>query len=416
MGGAANVGRPAVGPVPGWLPQPAEERLAVLAQAFQERFGRAPEAVAEAPGRVNLIGEHLDYNDGLVLPAAVDRNVLVAFAVRPDADVRLYSLDFDEESRFSLEGAIRRDEDALWSNYLRGVFWALGEEEHSGPGLDLAVTGNVPVGAGLASSAALEVAALGALRAAWGLDIDDTRLALLGQRAENAFVGVQCGIMDQLAAALGVADHALLIDCRTLEHEQAPLRLAERGLAIVVVDSGVPRRLEESAYNRRREECAEALRRLREAMPERPPAALRDVSAADLEEHGGCLPPPLRRRVRHVVSEMERVGASVAALGEGDLGTFGRLMDASHASLRDDFEVSCPELDRLAELAQGLPGVLGARLTGAGFGGCTVNLVQDGVVGAFAEEVAGRYAKETGLPARMHLCCAADGLRLRRLE
>jgi galactokinase len=362
---------------------------------------------------VNLIGEHLDYNDGLVLPVAIDRTVLVAFAVRRDAEVRTYSLDFDQESRFSLDEPIGRDEQHPWSNYVRGVVQVLRDEGFSGPGLDLTVAGDVPVGSGLSSSAALEVAALGALRAAWDLDLDDRRLALLGQRAENEFVGVQCGIMDQFAAALGAADHVLLIDCRSLEHQVVPLRLDEQGFALVVADSGVPRRLERSEYNRRREECAEALELLRGAMPQ-PPAALRDVSMADLDRHGDRLRDPLRRRVRHVVTEMERVTASVGALRRGDLDAFGRLMKASHASLRDDYQVSCPELDRLAELAQSLSGVAGARLTGAGFGGCTVNLVRVKAIGTFQREVVTRYNTETDLSGKMYVCRAAEGLRLRR--
>jgi galactokinase len=384
-----------------------------LEEAFRTRFGRSPEGVAEAPGRVNLIGEHLDYNDGLVLPAAIDRTVLVGFAARSDTEVRVYSLDFDGESRFSPDGPIVRDDAHPWSDYLRGVVSVLREEGFSGSGLDLAVAGNVPVGSGLSSSAALEVAALGAVRAAWELDFDDTQLALLGQRAENEFVGVQCGIMDQFTAALGVADHALLIDCRSLEHEAVPLRLAEQNFALVVADTGLPRRLERSEYNRRREECGEALALLRAAMPQ-PSAALRDVSIVQLEEHAERLPETLRRRARHVVSEMERVVDSVRALRQGDLDAFGGLMNTSHTSLRDDYEVSCPELDRLTELAQGLPGVVGARLTGAGFGGCTVNLVRADALNAFQREVVGRYNEETGLAGKMYVCRAAEGLHLRR--
>ena len=400
MGGAPDLGRPL----------PHEERLAAVAEAFRRRFGRPPAAVSEAPGRVNLIGEHLDYNEGLVLPVAIDRSVLVAFAARLDDQVRLYSADFDQESRFSLTEPMERDEERPWSNYLRGVLWALRDEGFLGPGLDMAVAGDVPIGAGLASSAALEVAALGALRSAWGLQLDGRRLALLGQRAENAFVGVQCGIMDQFAAALAVADHALLIDCRSLEYEAVPLGLTERGLALLVADSGVPRRLESSEYNRRRQECAEALRLLQAAMAERPPAALRDVSAADLAAHVAVLPPALQRRVRHVVTEMERVRASVDALRQGRIEEFGRLMHASHASLRDDFEVSCPELDRMTDLARAVPGVLGARLTGAGFGGCTVNLVREEALAAFQTHVVERYSRETGLSGRVYVCRATDGL------
>jgi galactokinase len=387
-------------------------RLAAVRDAFCARFGRAPEGVAEAPGRVNLIGEHLDYNEGLVLPVAIDRSVLVAYAARRDAEVRLYSVDFEEESGFSLGEPIARDGERPWSNYPRGVFSVLRDEGFSGPGLDIAVTGDVPAGAGLSSSAAVEVATAGALRAAWALDIDGERLALLCQRAENEFVGVGCGIMDQLASALGEQDCALLIDCRTLAHEPIPLRLEEHSLDLVVVDSGVRRTLEGTAYNRRREECAEALRLLREAMGERPARALRDVTMADLARHAERLPPPLYRRARHVVTELQRVIEGVAALRRGDHETFGALMNASHASLRDDFEVSCPELDRLVELAQSLAGVLGARLTGAGFGGCTVQLVRREAVDAFARDVVERYRTETGLPAKLYLCHAAGGLRV----
>jgi galactokinase len=391
---------------------PDVERLAAVRDAFCARFGRAPEGVAEAPGRVNLIGEHLDYNEGLVLPAAIDCSVLVAYAARRDAEVRLYSVDFDQESGFSLGESIARDGERSWSNYLRGVFSVLRHEGFSGAGMDIAVTGDVPVGAGLSSSAAVEVAMGGALRAAWELDIDDRRLALLCQRAENDFVGVGCGIMDQLASALGADGCALLIDCRTLAREAVALRLEEHGLDLVVIDSGAPRTLEGTEYNRRRAECAEALRLLREAMPDRAIEALRDVTLADLARHADRLSPVLYRRARHVATELQRVIEGVAALRRGDHETFGAMMNASHASLRDDFEVSCPELDRLVELAQSLPGVLGARLTGAGFGGCTVQLVRREAVAALTRDVVERYRTETGLPAKLYLCRAACGLCL----
>jgi len=388
----------------------ADDRLARAQAAFRERFGRAPEGVAEAPGRVNLIGEHLDYNDGLVLPVAIDRSLLVAYAQRADATVRVASLDYDEESCFALEGPISRDEAQPWSNYVRGAIDVALREGFSGCGLDLAVTGDVPVGAGLSSSAALEVATLGAMRAAWGLELDGRRLALLAQRAENDFVGVQCGVMDQLASALSTAGHAVLIDCRSLAVEQLPLRFEEQGAAIVVVDSGVRRRLEDSAYNARRAECTEAVARLRAALPGRTIDALRDVTEDDLAR--AALPETLLRRARHAVSELRRVHEGVRALRRGDLATFGSLMDASHASLRDDFEVSCPELDRLVELAQALPGVFGSRLTGAGFGGCTVSLVREGALPAFRDEVVARHAREGGREAQLLVCRASDGLRV----
>jgi galactokinase len=386
----------------------SDRRVVELSDAFRKRFGRAAEGIAEAPGRVNLIGEHLDYNGGPVLPMAIDRSVLAAYAPRDDAIVRCYSLDYDEESSFALDAPIARDDAHPWSNYVRGVLDVLRGEGFPTAGIDLAIAGNVPIGAGLSSSAALEVATLGALRAAWNLDIDDLRLALLAQRAENEFVGVQCGVMDQLAATFGVRGHALLIDCRSLAHATVPLWLEEHGAAIVVVDSGVRRQLEGSAYNARREECEEALAALRAALPGRGITTLCDAAPDDL----AALSETLLRRARHVVTEQARVVSAVEALRHGDLESFGALMNASHASLRDDFQVSTPELDCLVALAQATAGVLGARLTGAGFGGCTVNLLRSEALASFRTNVVERYAMESNRDARMFVCRAADGLRL----
>jgi galactokinase len=386
-------------------------RLRRLAGAFEARFGRPPAAVAAAPGRVNLIGEHLDYNEGHVLPVAIDRSVMVAFAPRQDGRARLYSLDFEQESAFDLED-IQRDPEAPWSDYVRGVAWALREAGHRVLGLDAAVQGDVPIGAGLSSSAALEVAALGAFEAVSGLRLDRRDLALLGQRAENRFVGVACGIMDQMAAALSRAGHALLIDCRSLEYENVPLPL--EGLRLVVADSGVRRALLDSQYNLRRQECQRAAELLAAAVADRPVTALRDVSPEDLARNGDALPPNLLKRARHVVEEERRVLISVEALRAGDVEAFGEMLNASHRSLRDDFEVSSPELDLLVELAWTQPGVLGSRLTGAGFGGCTVSLVRAEAVEAFREGVVARYGAQTGREGRMHICRAAGGLRLHR--
>jgi galactokinase len=386
-------------------------RLRRLAGAFEARFGRAPAAVAAAPGRVNLIGEHLDYNEGHVLPVAIDRSVMVAFAPRPDGRARLYSLDFEQESAFDLEDS-QRDPAAPWSDYVRGVAWALREAGHLVLGLDAALQGDVPIGAGLSSSAALEVGALGAFEAVSGLRLDRRDLALLGQRAENRFVGVACGIMDQMAAALSRAGHALLIDCRSLEYERVPLPL--EGLRLVVADSGVRRALLDSQYNLRREECQRAAELLAAAVADRPVTALRDVRPEDLAGHGDALPPNLLKRARHVVEEERRVLLSVDALRTGDVEAFGEMLNASHRSLRDDFEVSSPELDLLVELAWAQPGVLGSRLTGAGFGGCTVSLVRAEAVEAFREGVVARYCAQTGREGRMQVCRAAGGLRLHR--
>ena len=423
MGGAEDLGAPASQEErPDGRPRTGARlgpsgRLRRLAAAFQARFGRPPTAVAAAPGRVNLIGEHLDYNEGHVLPVAIDRSIMVAFASRSDGRVRLYSLDFEQESAFDLED-IQRDPEAPWSDYVRGVAWALRGAGHRLSGLDAALQGDVPVGAGLSSSAALEVAALGAFEAASGLQLDRRDLALLGQRAENGFVGVACGIMDQMAAALSRAGHALLIDCRSLEHEAVPLPLEASGpagradLRLVVADSGVRRALLDSQYNLRRQECQRAAELLAADIADRTVTALRDVSPDDLAHHGDSLPPSLFKRARHVVEEERRVLLSVEALRAGDVEAFGEMLDASHRSLRDDFEVSCPELDLLVDLARAQPGVLGARLTGAGFGGCTVNLVRAESLETFREHVVARYCTETGREGRMYVCRAAGGLKL----
>jgi len=376
---------------------------AALLDSFRRAFGRPAQFVAEAPGRVNLIGEHTDYNEGHVLPLAIDRTVAVA-AARRKGDIRARALDCGEEDQFPTEG-VAPTMGGGWRNYVRGVAWALAEAGHRLRGLDLAFTGDVPVGAGLSSSAALEVALAAAFAAASDLSLDRRELALLAQRAENGFVGVQCGIMDQLAAVFGEEGHALLIDCRSLEIEPLPLALEERGVAVVVVDSAVRRSLGDSAYNERRRECAEAAAAL--GAP-----ALRDVSAQALEAWRAGLPEAIYRRARHVVTEEVRVTAAAGALRRGDLETLGRLLYESHESLRDDFEVSCPETDLLVELAAAVDGVLGARLTGAGFGGCTVNLVREEALDPFQRQVVDAYRERTGLPARTHLVRAAGGLRV----
>jgi galactokinase len=382
-----------------------------LARNFARRFAREPQGLAEAPGRVNLIGEHTDYNEGFVLPVAIDRTVLVAFAARSDGQVWVHSLGFDQEDSFPLDN-IERLKGDVWSNYVRGVAAALQEAGYRLTGLDMAVQGDVPIGAGLASSAALEVAALGAFQQASALTIAPRNQALLAQRAENEFVGVSCGVMDQMAAVMSRRDHALLIDCRTLETEAVPLNLAAHGLKMVVAHTGVRRALSDSAYNQRRQECSRAAQVLAQAIGARPVRALRDVTSTDLAAHEGSLPAPLGRRARHVVSENERVQKSVETLRRGDLTTLGQLLYASHQSLAGDYEVSSPELDLMVELACRLEGVVGARMTGAGFGGCTVNLVRQEAIDSFREQVIETYRSRTSLPAEMYVCEAVDGLRI----
>jgi len=369
---------------------------------FENTFQRQPTVIAEAPGRVNLIGEHTDYNEGFVLPMAIDRTVAVAAAPTDGNTVRVHSVDLDARDEWQTD-APRRTGRREWRDYVRGVAWALLDAGYGFRGVDLVISGDVPQGAGLSSSAALEVAVTGALCAVAGIEIEPRRVGLLCQKAENQFVGVQCGIMDQFAAALGRAGQALLIDCRSLEVEYVPL---PDGVAIVVVDSGAPRQLQETAYNERRKECEEAAGLLGVL-------SLRDVAIEEIEAKRQELPDVLYRRVRHVITENGRVLSFVKALRPNDRATIGRLMCESHASLRDEFEVSTPDLDLLVEIAVRTEGVIGARLTGAGFGGCAVNLVRQDAVERFVSEVVEQYRRETGQNADWHVCRGAPGLEVR---
>jgi galactokinase len=382
-----------------------------LNSSFARFFGRPPRGIAIAPGRVNLIGEHTDYNEGFVLPVAIDRAVTAAFAPRSDRLVHARSLDFSQDDSFSLD-TIDRLEGSSWANYVRAVAAVLQQAGYPLTGIDIAIHGDIPVGAGLSSSAALEVAVLGALQSTAELEIAPRDQALLTQRAENQFVGVNCGIMDQMTSILGRRGHALFIDCRTLETELIPLDLAAHNLKIVVAQTGVTHTLSASAYNQRRDECSEALRTLSHTITERSLLSLRDITPLDLEAHAAALPEKLARHARHVVNENERVLRSVQALREGDFTTFGGLLYASHESLRRDYEVSCPELDLMVNLASNVEGVVGARMTGAGFGGCTVNLVYEEALDRFRDDVIETYRAQTGLPGEMYVCQPADGLHI----
>ncbi len=377
---------------------------AAVEAAFAARYGRPPSLIVRAPGRVNLMGDHTDYNDGFVFPMALDRAVYVAAHSRSDRVVRAFATRFDEEDSFAL-AAIARSDQRPWSNYVRGVVKALLAREPALSGADLLIDSDVPIGGGLSSSAALEVAVGFAFQSLNGIALRGEELALLTQEAENTFVGMRCGIMDQFIATLGQAGHALLIDCRDLSYRAVPLPSDVR---VVVIGSRVPRALTASAYNRRRAECDEAVRRLRPALPHI--AALRDVTPSDLARLGATLPPIIHARARHVVSENARVLEGAAALEHGDAAAFGALMNTSHASLRDDYAVSIPELDHLVAVAQAA-GCYGARLTGAGFGGCMVGLVDADAVSAFVAAVTTAYRRETGREATAYVCRAADGVR-----
>ncbi|GAB4200545.1 MAG: galactokinase [Roseiflexaceae bacterium] len=371
---------------------------------FEQHYGIHPRLIVRAPGRVNLIGEHTDYNDGFVLPVAIDRATYIAARPRDDGRIGLYAADLGETDEFALD-AIERSSDREWSNYIRGIARGLVLAEHKLEGANMLITSDVPRGSGLSSSAALEVAAGYAFQLLSRLNLLGEELALLAQGAENSFVGVQCGIMDQFISALGEADHALLIDCRDLSYHPVPL---PQDVSIVVCDSHVPRTLAGSAYNQRRQECAEAVRLLKQHLPRI--TSLRDVMLDEFNQHQQDLPEPVRSRARHVISENERVQRGAAALKSGDIVTFGRLMDESHTSLRDDYAVSVPQLDTLVEAARRVPGCYGSRLTGAGFGGCTVSLVDAGAVARFEQEVAAAYQAATGLQTSIYACRASSGV------
>jgi galactokinase len=371
--------------------------------AFAQHFPGAPPRVFQAPGRVNLIGEHTDYNGGFVLPVAIDRQVLIAARLRMDEQVRLWSISFQQESGFALDH-ISPDPSAPWSNYVRGVAWVLQQKGLAVCGMDAVIAGNVPIGSGLSSSAAVEVATAVALCDLCALDLASVELALLCQKAENEFVGMQCGIMDQFISALGQRGHAVLIDCRSLEYQLAPL---PAGVAIVVCDTMKRRGLVDSEYNARRRECEHGVELLRAFLPGI--RLLRDVTSADLQRYGQTLPPVTLQRCRHVVSEDERTLQAVVAMRTGRVEEFGRLMCQSHVSLRDDYEVSCRELDVMVEIARQQPNCLGARMTGAGFGGCTVSLVRADAAAQFARQVAAAYASQTGVVPDVYVCEASPG-------
>lgn len=374
-----------------------------LARKFQSRFGTQCE-VYRAPGRVNLIGEHTDYNEGFVLPAAIEFSCWTAIQAREDRKLVVYSENFDETAEAHLDTLPARG-GGKWFDYPMGVARALEREGKRLSGANLYIRGEVPFGAGLSSSAAVEVCVGYALLNSAKLPFDLWELARLSQRAENEFVGARCGIMDQFISCFGRAGHALLLDCRSLVFEPVPI---PREVHLVICNTMVKHELSFGEYNARREECEEAVRRLRGVMPEI--RALRDATAGQLEQHRGRLGEKLYRRSLHVVTENDRARRAAAALKAGDLSAVGPLFAGSHRSLRDNYEVSCPELDLMVELAEGLPGVRGARMTGGGFGGCTINLVDAAHSHEFRSAIAEKYAAKTGLRPEVYICKAGDGV------
>lgn len=388
------------------------EFLERLTHEFRQSFNSAPAFIARAPGRVNLLGEHVDYNDGWVLPVAIDRAAYLAVGRCPSDLVSLWAMDLNESAAFrvtELEAKVDASGKTLpgWAKYPAGVAWSLKGMGLDVGGMDAVLTSTVPQASGLSSSAALEVVFAAAWQALGGWSITRMELARACQRAENQYVGVNSGLMDQFASAHGRAGHALLLDCRTLEWEAVPL---PPEVAIVVADTKVRRELSNSAYNERFAQCQEAVRVLKTALPEI--RALRDVSVEDFNLHARLLAEPVRSRARHVVEECERTRRGATELKAGNVRAFGELMKDGHRSLRDLYAVSVPPLDLMAETAWSLPGCYGARLTGAGFGGCTVSLVHAAVAEDFRRELSARYQRATGIRPDIYLCAAAEGAGL----
>ena len=356
-----------------------------ISGSYREKFGHAPAHIARAPGRVNLLGEHVDYNDGFVLPAAIDRATYVAFSPTEVPHSTLLAADFDQQASFAPEtipSKTRADSSPLpeWALYPAGVMWALLDENLPVRAMNAVYASDVPRGSGLSSSASVEMAFMIAWQTLGDWTLPPLQRALLGQLAENKYVGVNCGIMDQFASACGLENKLLLLDCRSLEWKTLSLP-AE--IALVIADTTVRRKLTSGEYNKRRAACEEAVRLLQQDLPGI--KALRDVAVEDFNRLSAKLPQEVERRARHVVEEIRRVGRAQALLDAGDIAHFGKLMNECHVSLRDQYEVACPELNAMARIAQSLRGCYGARLTGAGFGGCTVNLVERAQSEAFVD-------------------------------
>jgi galactokinase len=378
-------------------------------QAYEKRFGKSPEHLSFAPGRVNLLGEHVDYNDGFVLPAAINLATWVAFSPSGSDTSTLVAFDLNEELSFDLSGVSdKKDHNGKplmeWGRYPAGMVWALKEKGLSVQGMTAVFSSDVPRGASLSSSASVEMSYGKAWEKLGGWSIPPMQLALIGQRAENAYVGMNCGIMDQFASACGEKDRLLLLDCRSLEYRALPL---PEDVAIVIADTSVRRTLVSSAYNKRRESCEEAVRLLKNKMPSL--KSLRDISVEDFEKLAGILPSETEIRARHVVNEIARTSRSIPLLEAGDVESFGHLMNECHASLRDLYEVSGLELDLMARLAQPIRGCLGARQTGGGFAGCTVNLVRKEYTDEFSSTLSDQYEKQTGLHPSVYICEASAG-------
>ena len=380
----------------------SEMKKPEIALHFEQIFGTPP-TVFRAPGRVNLIGEHTDYNEGFVLPAAIGFYTQVAIAPRSDRKLLIRSQEFAGDFEFGLESLPSKRVGA-WCDYVLGVAVMLRQRGLFTEGANLLVQGEVPVGAGLSSSAAVEVASALALLSLSKSNLPMSDVAKLCQQAENTFVGARVGIMDQFVSCMGKAGHAFFLDCRSLEFKFVPV---PSEIQLVICNTMVKHNLATGSYNTRRQECEESCRILAKRDPKI--RALRDVSVDQLEQYADDLPPLVRKRCTHIVHENQRVLDALHCLADGDLNRLGYLMRDSHRSLRDLYEVSCRELDIMVDAPEGLPGHFGGRMTGGGFGGCTVNLVRAGNAQDFAAQVSERYQGKTGIRPKVYVCSAADG-------
>ncbi|MGN0363506.1 MAG: galactokinase [Bilifractor sp.] len=387
-----------------------EKVIEELKSTFEEKFGGSGERIFFAPGRVNLIGEHIDYNGGHVFPCALTLGTYAAVRRREDRRLRFYSVNLAEDGiiEASLDDLTCRKEDG-WTNYVKGVIWAYRKAGMDIPqGFDFVCSGTIPPKSGLSSSASLEVLTGEAIMKLYGFDEDQVRNAKLGQIAENQFVGMNCGIMDQFASAMGKKDKAIFLNTATLDYQYVPVPIGDAKL--VIVNTNKPHELANSAYNDRRRECETALADLQKVRPQL--KALCELKPDEFEEIKDAITDPVcRKRAKHAVYEDARTTEAVDKLNAGDVAAFGKLLNASHVSLRDDFEVSCRELDALAEEAWKIPGVIGARMTGGGFGGCTVNIVKNNAIDTFVDQVGVNYYARTKLVPSFYIVSIGDGPR-----
>lgn len=369
-------------------------------QQFKTHYGYPAEYYTQAPGRVNLIGEHTDYNDGFVLPCAINYGTIVACKKRQDNIVRLHAVNFGEDDQFSLQDEITSNKNKQWSNYVRGVFKYMLQDYPQVTGCDLLISGNIPLGSGLSSSAALEVSVATALKTLYELPIHAKTLALSCQKAENAFVGCNCGIMDQFISTMGEKNHALLIDCRSLETQSIPI---PQDMNLLIINSNVPHGLVDSEYNLRRQQCEEASRILGVAK-------LRDADLSLLEQNRPHMTNTVYRRARHIITENNRTLQAAKALAANDMQTMARLMQESHESMRYDFEITVPEINYLVEIIQQeTNSCVGVRMTGGGFGGCVIALASHEQIEPIRQAVAKAYQAKTSLKESFHICHASQG-------